>query len=372
MSGIRNMVTMTIALTGIASFIGAGGLGVAIYRGITTNNTAMTLAGSLIIAFLAIFIDLFLGYIEKSINTRCKKSYKSKMLITSLVMCIIVIVGQQFFSQSSEHVIRIATKPMTEQLIIGEMLQLFIEQETDLQVELTQGVGGGTSNILPAMLNGEFDLYPEYTGTGWNLVLGNEGFYEEGLFEMMEEQFQNELGLTWTSLLGFNNTFGLAVRKEMAELYSLTTFSDLLTYSNPLIFGAEPDFFEREDGYQLLVDKHGFNFKHSIDLDIGLKYQAIDEGQIDAMNVFTTDGQLSVANVVVLEDDLQIYPSYMAGLVARTEVLEQYLELKAVLTQLEDIFTDETLSKLNYLVEVEGQEPREVASNFLQVFNLLK
>ena len=373
MSGVRNMVTMTIALTGIASFIGAGGLGVAIYRGITTNNAAMTTAGSLLIALLAIFIDLGLGFIEKILQDKRKIKRLHKVVSISFATIILAIVfGGYFFKTTSTYTIRIATKPMTEQLIIGEILQLFIEQETDLQVELTQGVGGGTSNILPAMLNGEFDLYPEYTGTGWNLVLGNEGFYDERLFNNLQRQFQNELGLTWMTRLGFNNTFGLAVSSEMATEYDLTTFSDLVTVSNQLTFGAEPDFFEREDGYPLLVDPHGFNFNQRVDLDIGLKYQAINEGQIDAMNIFTTDGQLSVADVVVLEDDLQIYPSYRCQLVARTQIIEQFPELKSVLIQLEDLFTDQEISKLNYLVEVEGQDPQVVAKTFLQDMNLLK
>jgi len=109
-----------------------------------------------------------------------------------------------------------------------------------------------------------------------------------------------------------------------------------------------------------------------MDLDIGLKFQAIDEGQIDAMNIFTTDGQLSFVDVVVLEDDLQIYPFYLAGIVARIEILEEHPELKAVLTQFENLFTDQMISELNYLVEVEGQDPKEVAENFLQEKNLLK
>ena len=373
MSGIRNMVTMTIALTGIASFIGAGGLGVAIYRGITTNNTAMTLAGSLLIAFLAVSLDFILGILEIFISRKRKvgKKLKGMLLILGIVSCVLGLKSCIGYS-SVDSVIRIATKPMTEQFIIGEMLQIFIEQETDFRVELTKGVGGGTSNILPALLNGEFDLYPEYTGTGWNLVLGEEGFYEEGLFEEMEAKFQRELGLTWISLLNFNNTYGLAVRDEIVKQYHLETFSDLAAISDRLVFGAEPDFFEREDGYQLLVDKYGFNFSRRVDLDIGLKYQAIAQGEIDVMNVFTTDGQLSVTNVTVLKDDLHVYPSYMAGLVARVDFIEKYPELIEVLTKLESIFCDETVSKLNYLVEVEGQDPRNVARDFLEASNLLK
>jgi len=373
MSGIRNMVTMTIALTGIASFIGAGGLGVAVYRGITTNNATMTTAGSLLIAFLAVSIDLGLGFMEKLIKNKRKLKRQNIVTLGSLAALVLaVVLGSRVFKTSTDEIIRIATKPMTEQLVLGEMLQILIEQETDLQVELTQGVGGGTSNILPAMLKGDFDLYLEYTGTGWNMILENEGFYDERLFDVMQEEFQNELGLTWVTMLEFNNTFGLAVRNEIAKQYDLVTFSDLMAVSDQLTFGAEPDFFEREDGYPLLADEYGFNFKRRVDLDIGLKYQSLDEGQIDAMNIFTTDGQLSQVEAKVLEDDLQLYPSYRCGIVARMEILEQYPKLEVALAHLEDLFTDQNVAQLNYLVEVEGQDSRAVAQNFLQEMNLLR
>ena len=175
-SGIRNMVTMTIALAGIASFIGAGGLGVSIYRGITTNNTAMTMIGSLLIALLALVMDFLLGFIEKRMNKHRVKAKKANrmMLMTALllVLCIGIVTLRPIHKQDTIH---IATKPMTEQYVLGEMLDLLIEQNTDLNVELTHGVGGGTSNIHPAMESGEFDIYPEYTGTGWNMVLKQEG-----------------------------------------------------------------------------------------------------------------------------------------------------------------------------------------------------
>ena len=166
MSGIRSMVTMTIALAGIASFIGAGGLGVAIYRGITTNNAAMTVSGSILIAVLALLMDFVLGIAEKRMQKRSVKSKKLNRIISviALLTCI-GIAGAAFFKAQSKDTIHIATKPMTEQYVLGEMLDLLIEQDTDLDVELTQGVGGGTSNIQPAMESGEFDIYPEYTGT---------------------------------------------------------------------------------------------------------------------------------------------------------------------------------------------------------------
>lgn len=183
LSGIRNMVTMTIALAGIASFIGAGGLGVAIYRGITTNNSAMTVAGSLLIAVLALAVDFLLGIVEKRLQKRDKKSKKRNRIVAglaaALVLCLLV--GVLIPGRNSK-VIHVATKPMTEQYILGEMLKQVVEKDTDLKVDLTQGVGGGTSNIEPAIEKGEFDMYPEYTGTGWNMVLKHDSLYSEDQF----------------------------------------------------------------------------------------------------------------------------------------------------------------------------------------------
>lgn len=373
MSGIRSMVTMTIALAGIASFIGAGGLGVAIYRGITTNNGAMTMAGSLLIALLALVMDFILGVIEKRMQKRSVRAKKTNRILGGIAVLVCgAIVLCTIFQSQAKDTIHIATKPMTEQYVLGEMLELLIEQDTDLDVELTQGVGGGTSNIQPAMESGEFDLYPEYTGTAWNMVLKQEGLYTEELFEDMQESYKQDLDMQWIGMYGFNNTYGLVVRREIAEQYDLQTYSDLSAVSDQLIFGAEYDFFEREDGYDALCETYDLNFKETMDLDIGLKYQAINQGKIDVMVIFTTDGQLTASDVVVLEDDRQFYPSYLCGNVIRTEVLEEHPELEAVFQKLTGIISDSDMAQMNYEVETEGKEPEDVAEEFLRSHDLLQ
>lgn len=373
MSGIRSMATMTIALAGIASFIGAGGLGVAIYRGITTNNAAMTMVGSLLIALLALLVDALLGFVEKRMRRRRvgAKRAKRALVVLAVLVCVGIVVTA-ILPGRHKDTIHIATKPMTEQYILGEMLDILIEQDTGLNVELTQGVGGGTSNIQPAMESGEFDLYPEYTGTGWNMVLKEDGLYTEDLFDKMQQAYNDTLDMRWVGMYGFNNTFGLVVRREIAEQYGLETCSDLAAVAGQLTFGAEYDFFEREDGYDALCAAYGLGFKKTVDLDIGLKYQAIDQGKIDAMVIFTTDGQLSVADVKVLEDDKGFYPSYLCGNVVRNGVLEQYPALKSILQSLTGSITDEDMARMNYAVEGEGQEPRAVAEGFLRRINRLK
>ena len=372
MSGIRNMVTMTIALAGIASFVGAGGLGVAIYRGITTNNSAMTFLGSLLIAILALVFDFILGLIEKRLTNHKRVKYKinPKLIILGLF---IVIFGAYFsLNSKKDKTINIATKPMTEGYILGQMLTELIEQDTDLKVNITNGVGGGTSNIHPAIVKGEFDLYPEYTGTSWEAVLKKEASYDESKFDELQKEYKEKYNLEYVNLYGFNNTYGLAVNKDIAEKYNLKTYSDLAKVSNNLIFGAEYDFFEREDGYKELQKVYNMDFKKKIDMDIGLKYQAMKDKKIDVMVIFTTDGQLAISDVIVLEDDKKMYPSYRAGTVVRSEILSEYPELKPVLEKLNNILDDKTMADLNYQVESKGKKPEDVAREYLQEKGLLE
>lgn len=372
LSGIRSMVTMTIALAGIASFIGAGGLGVAIYRGITTNNAAMTMVGSLLIALLALVMDFLLGVAERRITRHGRKAKRANRIlaVTAVLLCAGIVAGV-FAQANKKDTIRIATKPMTEQYILGEMLSMLIRQDTGLNVQVTQGVGGGTSNIEPAMEKGEYDLYPEYTGTGWNMVLKKDGLYTEDSFSALQQEYNDKLKLQWVGMYGFNNTFGIAVRKEIAEKYHLQTYSDLAKVSSSLIFGAEYDFFERQDGYPALCKAYGFQFQKTMDMDIGLKYQAINEGKIDAMTIFTTDGQLSASDITVLCDDRQFFPSYRCGTVVRSQTLQAHPELQSVLEKLTNAITDADMAKMNHEVESEGREPKAVSEDFLREHHLL-
>lgn len=267
--------------------------------------------------------------------------------------------------------VHMATKAMTEQFILASMMKTLIEQETDLTVELTEGVGGGTMNIQPAMEKGDFDFYPEYTGTGWNNVLKMDGLYSEAMFDQLADGYK-KLGMSWVGMLGFNNTYGIAVRSEIAQKYNLKTLSDLAAVSDQLIFGANYDFYERLDGFDALCEAYGLKFKDTVDMDIGLKYDAIRQKEIDVMNAFTTDGQLSSSNVTVLEDDKGFYPSYMCGFVIRDQVLAAHPELEAVFDMVENILTDEKMARMNYQVEVEGQDPATIAVAFLKESGLVQ
>lgn len=369
LSAIRNMVTMTIALAGIASFVGAGGLGVAIYRGITTNNKILIFNGSIIIALLALFFDFVLALVEKRILSR-KKISKSKII--SVFIVILIVISSLFIGNMNRNkTIHLASKPTTEGYILAEISRLLIEDKTKLHVKVTHGVGGGTSNLHPALVKGDFDLYPEYTGTSWQVVLKRKDTYNESMFNNLVGEYEKRYQATWLGMFGFNNTYGLGIHKDLASKYNLKTYSDLSKYASELVFGAEYDFFEREDGFNALAKAYNFKFKNQIDMDNGLKYQALLDKKIDVMTIFTTDGRLSNPNIVVLKDDLNFYPSYKAGMVIRQDVLKKHPELKDVLKLLDNLLDEKTISKLNDQVETNKEKPEDVAKKFLKERKLI-
>ena len=295
-----------------------------------------------------------------------KKNMKNGLL--ALFIGLVLLSG----CESKKDTIHIATKPMSEQFILGEMLALLIEENSDLHVKITKGVGGGTSNIHPAMVKGDFDLYPEYTGTGWLVILKKDTLLPpDQLFSELQKEYSREYGLKWVAPYGFNNAYSLAVSNEMAKKYNLKTFSDLALYPDLFTFGAEYDFYEINDGYADLCAYYNLKFKKNLDMDIGLKYEAMKSGKIDVINIFTTDGQLSHANLTVLKDDKHFFPSYYCATIVREETLKEHPELERILEKVNGILTDQEMADMNYKVDVEHRTEREVAVEFLKKKGLL-
>lgn len=372
-SSIMNMVTMTIALAGIASLVGAGGLGVAIYRGITTNNDVLILIGSFLIALLALTVDGLLSLLGKVISShKLKKLANKKTKIALLSLIIIALLSSVLYQRGRKNSIEIASKPTTEGYILAEIVGELIKNDTGLDVNITHGIGGGTSNIHPAIVKGDFDMYPEYTGTSWQIVLKKNNPYTNEHFDELEKEYRKQYKLTWKGMFGFNNTYSLGIRKDLADKYNIKTFSDLAKYAGDFIFGAEYDFFEREDGYKALANAYKFQFKKTVDMDNGLKYQALYDKKIDVMTVFTTDGQITDPRIVVLKDDLGLYPKYMAGMVVREEILKKYPDLNTVLEKLNNLIDENTMATLNNKVEIEKKNPSDVAKEFLREKGLLE
>ena len=266
----------------------------------------------------------------------------------------------------------IASKPMTEQYILAEMLTQLIQKHTDLRVEHKQGIGGGTTNIHPAMINGTVDLYPEYTGTAWLQVLKNQAINDPAeLYDAVKTAYSEDYQIHWSGLYGFNNGFGIAMRRNQAQTLGIATYSDLFEKGLSLRFAANYDFFERADGYTGLTTTYGATFSTTSEMQIGLVYTALEASQVDVAIIFTTDGRLEQFDLLVLEDDLQYFTSYYAATLIRQSTLEKYPALEAILEMLTGKISDQEMTHLNYLVEIDMQDPKEVATTFLTSKGLL-
>ncbi|MEG0584045.1 MAG: glycine betaine ABC transporter substrate-binding protein [Cetobacterium sp.] len=272
-----------------------------------------------------------------------------------------------------EKKVVVGSKPHTEQYILGEIISQTIENNTDIKVEKKFGIGGGTSNIHPAMEKGDIDIYPEYDSTGWSFVLKNPPLQDgKDLLSELRKQYSYKYKIKWLNYYGFNNTYALAMKKDLAENLGINSYSDLAKKSQDLKFGAEYDFYEREDGFKNLEKNYGMDFSNKKELDIGLKYLSIGENQVDVINVFSTDALLKKYNLKVLNDDKNLFPPYYAATVIREETLKKYPELEPALKKLDNNINNNEMIEMNYLVEIENKDPKDVAHEFLKNKGIIK
>lgn len=268
--------------------------------------------------------------------------------------------------------ITIGSKDFGENIVIAEMLSQLVETHTDLKVNRKLNLGGTFVNFN-AIKNNQIDIYPEYTGTGLTAHLKMDVVNDpDESYRIVCDEFVKQWDIVWLEPFGFNNTYTLAVTPEVYEKYGVETYSDLIPYAGEMVFGAEHEFFDRQDGFDGLVEMYGLNFKgEPMKLNASLKYQAIGRGDMDVTDAFATDGPIKQYNLKILEDDLGFFPPYHAAPIVRKEVLDKHPELKSVLNMLAGKLDDATMTELNYLVDVEGKAVEQVAKEFLTSLNLV-
>lgn len=376
LSGLRVTTVMVIALTGLSALIGAGGLGQAIFRGLNTMNTPLIVAGSIGISLFAILGDKFISILENKQNllrllTHNAKTKQKRYIYLNIGILVVLLLSAILyvnpFGTTSKRNITIASKPTSEQFILAEIIAQLIENKTNFQVIRKFGIGGGTTNIHPAMLSKDLDIYVEYTGTSWMNVLKKPLPDNNSIdFIKLNNLYKQNYQLEWLGLLGFNNTYALAISKQEAQKRNIHNLSQLAMQSSDFDFGAEFDFFERPDAYKGLLNHYPFTFKSLHEMDINLRYQAYQQGQVNVIDVFTTDAPIETLELKVLLDDKNFFPAYEAGIVVRSELIQQYPEVKKILQSLNGKISTYKMRQLNYQVEILHQTPAEVAKKFIK------
>ncbi len=366
MAGIRTAMVLIVGTATLAALIGAGGLGDIILLGIDRNNTALIILGAVPAAILALVFDYLLKKLE---SLSFKKTITSLSIIT--VMTLIMIIFPLFNFKEKEEIV-IAGKLGAEPEILINMYKLLIENETDLKVQLKPGLGK-TSFVFNALKSGSIDIYPEFTGTAISEFLKEEAINnnQEDVYNQAKEGMMNSFGMVMLSPLKYNNTYALAVSKEMAETYHLQTISDIKLIQETIKAGFTLEFNDREDGYLGIQKRYGITLSNITTMEPKLRYQVIESGNIDVLDAYSTDSEIRQYNLQVLTDDQQLFPPYQGAPLLRKETLEKYPEVEAALNKLANQITDDEMREMNYRVNVEGRNIEDIARDYLTKAGLL-
>lgn len=241
----------------------------------------------------------------------------------------------------------------------------------DASIGLVNNLGSSTLNHQ-ALMGGDANVSAvRYTGTSLTGELGMEPITDPDLaFETVVKGFDEKFNQVWFPSFGFANTYAFLVTNEFSKEHDVTKISDLAQHAESLTAGVDNSWMEREgDGYDAFRDLYGFDFDTVYPMQIGLVYDALEAGSMDVVLGYSTDGRIASYDLVVLEDDLHLFPPYDASPVASKEILEQYPELETVLLRMQDILTDETMQQLNYEVDNNLIEPQRAAYQFLEENN---
>lgn len=271
----------------------------------------------------------------------------------------------------SDRPIRVGSKDFTEQFIIGEMYALVLE-EAGLPVERRLNLGG-TPVAQAGLLSGQIDLYPEYTGTGLLTVLGLPTLSDPAeVYDTVATAYQEQFDLIWLDPAPMNNTQALAMTRTGAAELGISTISEMAAQASDLVMIGPPEFQVREDGLPGIQAAYGnFRLKEYKSVDPGLRYQGLVNGEADVVVAFGTDGEISAFELVLLEDDQNLFPPYQIAPVVRQEALETHPQIAEILNALAPELTDSVMQRLNFEVSGNQREPDDVAREFLLDIGLL-
>ncbi len=270
---------------------------------------------------------------------------------------------------SKQPKIVVGAKNFTEQNILGEIVAQQVERRLHIKVERRFGLGG-TLLAQQAMLSGDLDIYPEYTGTAFTNVLKKTPSAGAD-FDPAQVLAQVRAGyagwkLEWLDPLGFNNSFAVVVRGDDARNRHLETISDAAHDKAGFALGVGYEFLSRQDGLPLLTSSYGFTWKGTPrSMDLGLIYEALRQKQVDLIVASDTDGMLSVLDTKVLRDDRRIFPPYEACLVVREAALAATPGLREALAELSGKIGPETMRRLNYEVDGKHRSAADVGRELL-------
>lgn len=262
--------------------------------------------------------------------------------------------------KQSGRVLTVGSKNFTEQVVLGEIVAQHVENRLHIKVDRSLNLGG-TLLAHEALISGEIDLYPEYTGTALTTILKELSQTDPAVvLSRVRSEYARRFQIEWLDPLGIDNGFAMVVRRS-ANLKTLTEAA-----ARPWNLGVGYEFEQRSDGLKALKSTYGLRFSATRTMDLGLLYKALEDGQVDIIAANATDGLLSQGALTVLRDDRRAFPPYQVSIAVRRQALERIPGLREALAELSGKLSNTTMQELNYQVDVLHRTAAETASEFLK------
>jgi len=270
----------------------------------------------------------------------------------------------------ANELVKIGSKNFTEQFVVAEIYAQALEK-AGFTVERHLNLGA-TAIAQAALVHGDIDLYPEYTGTAMaSVVKGDLSGSAEKIYSDVKTYYEKNFELTWLKPTNINNGYAMIVKPELAKKFGLSNLSGLSAVSANLVFGAEAGYSERTDGLPGLKRVYGIEFKEFKNFaSPNFRYSALLGGNIDISIGFGTDWQIADKGLSVLDDDKHLWPPYFLTPVVRESALKANPKIALVLDRVSPLLTNENMRELNAKVDRDKEEPGDVAAEFLKTSGL--
>ncbi|SEK61766.1 glycine betaine ABC transporter substrate-binding protein [Paenibacillus sp. OK003] len=295
-----------------------------------------------------------------------KKNIKKKLGLTISITLVLSIILSACGNKTNNHgsTIRIGSKDFTENLIVGELYALALEN-AGYQVERVPNIAG--SIIHSSIVNNDIDMYPEYTGTGLLAVLQMDLMTDpDEVYTKVKEEYKKQFNISWLDYSKANDGAGLVIRTEVSQKLGIKTITDLQKHAGEIRFASQGEVDLRADGIPALEKVYGkLNWKSSKVYDNSLKYEVLRNNEADVAPAYTTEGQLvNKDEFTLLEDDKQVWPPYNLAPVIRDNVLSTDPGIAEVINKVSSVLDTDTVTALNAKVDVDKEEYEDVAKEF--------
>lgn len=275
---------------------------------------------------------------------------------------------------SSDQTVKIGAQSFTESEILAHVISQLLEHNTNLNTHIVKNLG---SNYVQqkALENGDIDISAtRYTGTDLTSILDQEVEKDpEKALRVVQRAFHEQFGYKFYDSYGFANTYAFTMTKENAEKNGYKKISDLEKDADQLKLGVDNAWLKRSgDGYPGFKKAYGFSFGQTYPMQIGLVYDAVDQGRMDIVLAYSTDGRIKAYDLKMLEDDRRYFPPYDCAPLIKERMIRQHPEIDRELKKLQGTITTEKMQELNYEVDGELKEPSTVAREFLEEHNYFK